>query len=85
MAWPELKKAKRNSEEINREIRQLLKNNNALSKKEIVKHPDTIAAQLDDSIATINSASKEMIENLKNHRKYVITKAKFVQRHYKRV
>lgn len=85
MTWPELKKAKRNAEEISIEIRNMLKNNNALTKKEIVKHPDTLAIHLDNSIGMINEASKEMIKNLKNHRKYVMNKSKFMKRHYKSV
>lgn len=85
MVWPELRKAKDNVDNIYMEINRLIKNSNALTRKELANNADTIISQLDQTIEAVENESTELLHNLNNHRKYLAAKRRFVRRHYKRV
>jgi len=84
MAWPELLKAKKNILEISRELDNLLKNHNSLTKKELAKQNDTILSVTDDLLNAIDGQIDEFITHIKNHRKYIESRSRFVRRHYSR-
>ncbi len=85
MSWPELLKAKENLQELSREIDKLLKNHNSLTKKELARQRDTLLAEFDASLDVIKEQIDEFILNMENHRKYIISKSRFMNRHYKRI
>jgi predicted nucleic acid-binding Zn-ribbon protein len=82
--WPELLKAKENINEIEKQIDQLLKNHNSLTKKEIAEHNDTMIAEFEASLEAINDQLNEFAMHMKNHHKYLHSKSSFIKRHYSR-
>jgi len=85
MPWPALLKAKKNLQTLSQEVDKLLKNHNSLTKKELAKQQDILLAEFDLSFDTINDQISEFLANIKNHRKYISSKSRFVNRHYKRI
>ena len=95
MMWPELKKAKDLSREIDREINALLRIQNSYGIKEIAKNADVLAENADAARkAAIGAAaanarkavaelSKEMLRCMESHRKYLLSKSRFYLRHYR--
>lgn len=81
--WPELKKAKNNATEIEKEIAHLLKKQNGFWKKEIARHDDMLLDEVDVALDKIDEEVRELKKNLLSHRKYVTTKSRFLKRHYK--
>lgn len=84
MPWPELYDAKKKSAETSNIIEKLLKEHNSLSKKEIAQHKDKLLADIDESIAAIDGLHKEMLAEMKNHRKQLEAKSEFLKRHNSR-
>lgn len=83
MPWPELKKAKQNAQEIEREITRLLKEHNSLGKKEIARHNDTLVEMTEQSLDEIMQRIKELEANIRSHKKYLRAQGKFLRRHYR--
>jgi len=84
MTWPELYKAKKNAQEISQEIDRLLKEHNSLFKKEIAKHGEKLADETTCTLESVEEQFKDMMKNLKNHKKQMETKSRFLQRHNSR-
>ncbi len=85
MTWSELKKANDNALSIENEINRLLKSHNGLLKKEIVQHREQLIIEAEDVNKTVEELCKEMMKNLRDHRKQVESKAEFLKRHNKRI
>jgi hypothetical protein len=85
MKYPELLKAKKDLEEINKEIDMLLRSHNSLTKKELSQQGDTICSITDDCMNSVEENIEKLRANLKNHRKRIESRYKFVRRHYKMV
>jgi len=85
MAWPALLKARDNTKEIEKEISRMIKNHNSLTKKEMAKNSDTIAAAAEGSMAIIKEQMAELKSNLDDHRSYLESKKRFVRRHYRHI
>ena len=79
--WPELNKAKKNSRNIVNEVEKLFKEQNSVMKREVVSHKEKLLTETDESTSLIEDEYKELIKNLKNHRKALEAKAKFLRRH----
>ena len=81
--WPELGETKKNSKNIANEIERLFKEQESLLKKDIASHKEKLLAETDESISLIEYECKELINNLKNHRKALEAKSNFLRRHNK--
>ncbi len=79
--WPELIKAKKNLAEITREIDELLKKQNSLTKKEIAYHKQNLLDEFDESFLLIEEKLSEFHKNLDSHRKQLRSRADFLKRH----
>ncbi|GEM_PF-2109180 len=84
MAWPELLKAKKNIRNIEQEIDRTLKSHNAFTKREIARHHSTLLDDFEVSIEAINKELEEFDAHIRNHRKYITSKSRFMKRHYTR-
>jgi hypothetical protein len=82
--WPELLKAKQNVQEIEDLIDELLKSHSSLTRREIARHGDTLAADFEETLEAIRDRLDEFALHMKNHRRYLHSKARFVRRHYSR-
>ena len=85
MSWPELLKARKNLQTASYEVDKLLKNHSSFTKKEIARQEDVILAEFDKSFDIISEQMNEFLLNIKNHRKYIMAKSSFINRHYKRI
>jgi len=84
MAWPELLKAKDNIKNIEEEINRTLKSHNAFTKREIARQHPVLLDDFERSVEAINKELDEFDVHIKNHRKYIESKSKFMKRHYAR-
>ncbi len=85
MAWPELLKAKENIRNVGMEIDRALRSHNAFTKREIARNHTALLDDFDTSLQAIDKELEEFKANIKNHRKYIGAKARFMKRHYARV
>lgn len=83
--WPEILKAKRNADKISIEIEKLMKNHNALTKKEIASHRDQLVSGTQESILLIEAEIVQLRNSMKSHRKQLEARAAFLKRHNKRI
>lgn len=81
--WLELSEAKKNSVNISREIEKLFKEQNSLLKKEIASHKEKLLTETDEAVSLIEEEYRELIKNLRNHRKALEAKSNFLRRHNK--
>lgn len=83
--WPELVRTKENVQNISLEIERLLKNHNALYKKEIANHKEQLLADTQDAMAIIEEEIRHLKSNMTDHRKRLEARAVFLKRHNKRI
>ena len=82
--WTELFEAKKKSLELSQRLDKLLREHSSLSKKEIELHAGTLLGETDEAIADIEEMYRALAAGLKNHRKTLAAKEKFLKRHYRR-
>ena len=85
IVWPELAKTKKNMQNISQEIERLLKNHNALYKKEIANHKEQLLADTQEAIEIIEDEIKQLRKSLEDHRNRLEARAVFLRRHNKRI
>lgn len=83
--WPELLKTKKNIQNISLEVDRLLKNHNALYKKELADHKEQLVTDTREAVEIINEEIRQLKRNMENHRKQLEAKANFLKRHNKRI
>jgi len=81
--WPELGKAKKNSRNISNEVEKLFREQSSLMKKEISSYKEKLITETEESISLIEEECRELMRNLKKHRKALETKSNFLRRHNK--
>lgn len=80
--WPELYRARDNAKKIEKEIESLIKKQSSLKKEEISRHIEALIEDVDNTSAEIEEIILEIKKNMENHRKYLISKNRFLKRHY---
>ncbi|MBI2972032.1 MAG: hypothetical protein HYY37_06430 [Candidatus Aenigmarchaeota archaeon] len=84
MAWAALREAREKSRAITVLIEHLLKEHDALSKKEIAAYSEKLLTDSDEAIEAIIEEYRHLIECMKGHRKTLASKARFLTRHHTR-
>jgi len=79
--WPQLYKAKKNLIEITKEIDELLKKQNSLTKKEIAYHKQNLLDEFDESAAIMEEKLEEFRKNIDAHRRQLRARSDFLKRH----
>ena len=85
MRWPELYEAKKQSAAIANEVERLLREHNALYKRELAAQHEWLLNQTEESVAAVEEAWDALRTSMDGHRAKLIAKAKFLQRHHSRL
>ena len=81
--WPALLEARESVNKIKQRLDMLLKNQNSYGKKEIADHSDLLIEQTNAAMEEIEAEMDNISRLLNDHKKYLLSKKRFLKRHYK--
>ena len=79
----ELVDAKEKAKEVELKIENLLKEQRTLDGRDIKNHIDKLVSEIEETTMDIKESQKEILKNLEEHKKKLISKERFLRRHYK--
>jgi len=79
----ELVDAKEQAKEMLRTLEALHKEHRTFDSKDIKKHSDRLASDVDETTARLQEKFRQIMEDLENHRSHISSMHDFLERHYK--
>lgn len=78
----ELADAKERAKETVRALETLHKEQRTLDGKEIKRHSDRLAGDVDETLALAQEKFRQIVEDLENHKQRIAAMRDFLERHY---
>jgi phosphomevalonate kinase len=79
----ELVDAKERAKEMLRALEALHKEQRTLDGKEIKRHADKLASEVDETLALLQEKFRQIVEDLEGHKQRIAAMRDFLERHYK--